>query len=160
NLNSEPIVQHPLEAIRDFLISGIQTLFIDDFVIEHKPSCDPSLIEALDASRFVAVYDAQLRDRAPLILKHNAWTDRHRRQTEYLKKVLNWLGIESREITPAELERMLSANEISLDLVGVAPLLDEAVLSGLPASFLDRIRLLVLDQQMFLAPTTVKEFLA
>ncbi len=160
NLKAEPIVQHPLEAIRDFLISGMDLLVMGDLVIAQKPTLQPLLLEALNASRFVSLYDDYLRDARDLIfIKHDRLSPSKSRRRSHLQAILTWLSIPFREIRPHELADDAAASDSEVTLLSVAPLLDAEVLRTLPQSLLEKVWLSVMDNRMFPAQTTASDLL-
>jgi carbamoyltransferase len=161
NLRDEPIVQHPLDAIRDFILSGIDRLVLDQWVVEVKPSVSPLLAKALAFTRFSSLYDHHLRDsHVVLLVEHDEFTEEQRRNKIYLEAILGWLRIAHRNIKAHMLGRVVSMTDSDVDLVSVAAYLDEQVLKNLSLCSLAKIHVSIIDHKMFMARTGALEFLS
>lgn len=161
NLRNEPIVQHPLDAIRDFILSGIDRLVLDKWVVEDKPTISPLLAKALAACPFSSLYEHYLRgSRTVLIIEHDEFTQEQRRHKIYLEAILDWLKIARQNMKANLLDLFVPTSEYDIDLISVAPYLDEQVLKGLPPYSLTKINVSIIDHKMFMARTSASEFLS
>lgn len=160
NLRSEPIVQHPLEAIRDFLISGIDHLFLNDFSIEFKPLLDAPIKEALSASGFVSLYENCLRDfEQVLFIRYEGLTARQQQRKAHLQTILGWLDISYDEIDASGLQAAIGAAPEKISVISIAPLEDRRSILQLPRPVLGKLSVSILDGKMFMALASAEEFL-
>lgn len=160
NSKDEPIVQHPLEALRNFVLTSLDHLVLDHFIIERKPPVNPVLCEALAASRFVALYDFYLRESSNILLEHLDLTAPQARKKIHLQVILDWLDIRYRSLPPAKLKAInIFQQKDSLNLISVVPGLDKQVLASLPHDHLKNITVTVVESSLFVAQTTANNFL-
>jgi hypothetical protein len=151
NQRSEPIVQCPLDAIRDFLVTGLERLIIEKWAIDEKPLNDSFLLKALRATRFPSLYDHYLRDCSPVLVDHEELTTEQRKRKQYLQTILDWLGIRYGVINGSELATVVaSRRERKLDFISVSCYLDERSLRTLTADVLADVNVFIVDEKMAL----------
>jgi carbamoyltransferase len=161
NQRSEPIVQYPLDAIRDFLVTGLERLIIENWAIEEKPLNDSFLLKALRATRFPSLYDHYLRDCSPILIDHEELTPEQRKRKQYLETILDWLGIHYGVINGPELATVLaSRRDRKLDFISVSCYLDERTLRTLTADVLAAVNVFIVDEKMFMTQAPAASFLA
>ncbi|HEV7398229.1 MAG TPA: carbamoyltransferase C-terminal domain-containing protein [Pyrinomonadaceae bacterium] len=161
NQRSEPIVQHTLDAVRNFLVSGIDRLMIERWALDEKPVLNPLLLESLGQTRFVSIYEHYLRNCTNTILvNHDEFTARQGDRKIHLQAILDWLGIEYRNIQAADLGAALEAFiGVEANIIGVSAYLDEKILRGLRPEIRAKLNIFVLDGAMFMVRTSVTNFL-
>lgn len=161
NLRGEPIVQHPLDAIRTFLLTGVERLVIGRFLVEEKPDLPSGLRRALHASLYPSLYLHYLGSaRRVAILAHPALTPAQRLRGEHLRILLQWLKIPCDSLSPAALPSWLETSPADgATLLSVAPHLDHTLLSGLHQRRNVALSVLVVDQRMFAVRQGVEAFL-
>jgi carbamoyltransferase len=162
NQRSEPIVQYPLDAIRDFLVTGLDRLIIEKWAIDEKPVIDSFLLKALRATRFPSLYDYYLRDcGGTVLIDHEELTTEQRQRTQYLQTILDWLGIRYTTIQGSELaSAVTSRHDGKLGFISVSTYLDEGSLHTLTADVLAAINVFILDEKMFMTQAPAASFLA
>jgi carbamoyltransferase len=160
NLRGVPIVQHPLDAIRDFLISGIDCLFLNGFVIEEKPEIDVMLREALTTSPFLSLYEALSSQPHPLlIVEHGGVTSEESRRKRLLLRMFEWLRLPYKHLAPDGLADAVSSEAGQHHLISIAHAFDERLLRQLPEGQIKRITVSAIDRRMYPAPVTADRFL-
>jgi carbamoyltransferase len=109
NRRAEPIVQHPLDAVRDFILTGLNRLMIDDWSVAEKPVVSALLLEALTHTRFLYLYEHYLRQCSTIrIIVHKDFTENQRRRRLHLEAILHWLKIDYKVVAASELSNKVS----------------------------------------------------
>lgn len=160
NLKGEPIAQHPLEAIRDFLLTDIDALFLNDYLIEEKPTLPPDLKDALDSCKFISLYDVFFRNvKIIYFISHKSFSARQQRVLERLKILLKWLGIKCAGIPPDEFNSTIETTKENFHLISIFHFLDSQLLRRLEEGLYERLTVFVIDSQMFPTRITPNDFL-
>lgn len=160
NLRGVPIVQHPLDAIRDFLISEIDSLFLNSFVIEEKPELDFLLREALIASPFLSLYEAlSSQPHALLIVEHSGITNEESRRERQLLRMLEWLRLPYKRLLPDRLAEAVASAAGQHHIISIAHAFDERFLRQLSESHIKRITVSAINRKMYPTPMTAERFL-
>lgn len=161
NQKSEPIVQHALDAVRDFLVTGLDRLMLEQCAVADKPAVSSLLLESLTQTRFISIYEHYLGNCPNIILiNHAEFTESQRERRLYLEVILNWLGIEYRVVEATELIDMVGPlTGAEINLISVASYLDEKILLGLRPEIAASINVSILDHEMFMVRTSASNFL-
>ena len=161
NLRGVPIVQHALDAIRDFLISGIDCLFLNHLVVEEKPTIDPLLREALVASPFLPLYETLANPSAPLlIVEHSGISGAESRREKQLLRLLAWLRLPCRRLSPIEFVEAIAATGSPQRLLSIAHAFDERLLRRLPEGHVKRVTVSAIDHTLYPTLVTAERFLS
>ena len=110
NLQGEPIVQHPLDAIRDAILSKIDLLLINDQPVTLPPIASP-LLDALRKNRFCSLYYEYFHHKQTVYI-----LDSNTRENDDVRTILTWLGIRWENASLNNLIRLLRENP-NLDLI-------------------------------------------
>lgn len=157
NLRGEPIVEHPIDALRDFAISGLQGLVMENLAIESKPLLPEHMRCALSSCRFVSLYYRLLVNQSDIrLLDHEGATRTERERFEKCLAVLGWLGIACTPCSGQELSNALAV-ESTITLICPSPHRDAAVLETISADRLPRLSIVSLDAHMYPAPCSAIE---
>ncbi len=165
NLRAEPIVQHPLEAVRDYLVTTIDALFMEDLVVDEKPPLDSALRIALAECKYIGLYYTVLLGKSSVgILTHSNRSPAKAGAIAKFIRILEWLGIGYCEIRLTDssedyLEELAKKCQESIYLISSDHLRDESAIQGLPSRIRNRTNIGVLDAQMFLSETSASDFL-
>ncbi len=156
NQNAEPIVQHPLEAIRNFLLMPIDELVIEDMIIKTKPKISASLGEALEKCKVIALLDHYFRtDRNTFILEPAS--SHHQLIFSRLKTLLKWLKIGYEVVLPSKIKYCDTHLIKSANIVSLFPLQDLPYIKALKKHNFSG-KILVLDDRMLVNRVVLRDF--
>lgn len=110
NLKEEPIVQHPIEAIRDVILSDIDILQINNFIIEEF-NTNTKLKTALRNNKYCGLYFEYFKNS-----KIVYFLESHNIQLEFIKTIFEWLQIQFITLSKNELILHLNTN-YSIELI-------------------------------------------
>lgn len=149
NLRGEPMVQHPIDAIRDFAISGLQALVIENIAVESKIVLPDRIRSALSSCSFVSLYYRQLGTHGPVrLISHPGLTGSEQMRLDRSLAILEWLGITCRACSGEELAHALK-HDSSFTLLCPSPHRDAAVLATCSVEVLQRLSVVSLDSHMY-----------
>ncbi|MBK8464882.1 MAG: hypothetical protein IPL32_03545 [Chloracidobacterium sp.] len=110
NGQGEPLIQSPLEALRFFVTSHLDILFLGDWVIQQTAPLSEDLKEALTANSFLEIYRQLLAGHQGVILK-NSTCGIINKQAQMLANSLEWAGLAVRVCEAADLESVYDSEE-------------------------------------------------
>lgn len=149
NLRGEPIVQHPIDAIRDFAISSLQSLVIENIAVESKNVLPDRIRSALSACNFVSLYFQLLESQTPVrLINHPRLTGSERIRVDRCLAILGWLGIPCRVCSAEELAHALKRDS-NFTLLCPSPHRDAGILASYSAEVLQRLSVVFLDSHMY-----------
>lgn len=93
NLQGEPIVNHPLEALRDYLISDLNGLILNKFFLRNKSNFHSQILNALNEEKSIALLNSFIQRHKDVMVVDDS--DIHPHVAGLIKNtivLLKWMG--------------------------------------------------------------------